>query len=161
MRHPTPPPMINNVQHPMSSSAAPHMSSNVPLLMSNNAAHPMRLATRQNAPVVTEAMVDMARSARRFPSKAARVSQCRPLPNSALRSLRRTANRFQSKFQNRTANRSPRKTVSKSPSKIVIKFPRKSVSRCLSRHQQKFQDRSVRSKDMDMAIDLLNYNIYA
>merc|ERR1712201_2285 len=157
MRHPTPPPMINNVQHPMSSSAAPHTSSNVPLLMSNNAAHPMRLATRLNAPqamnnnarlfmrqamssnvlpliqknalVVTEAMVDMARSARRFPSKAARVSQCRPLPNSALRSLRRTANRFQSKF------------------------PRKSVSRCLSRHQQKFQDRSVRSKDMDMAID--------
>merc|ERR1712201_16699 len=122
MRQPTPPAMISNVQHPMSSSAAPHMSSNVPLLMSNNAAHPMRLATRLNAPqamnnnarlfmrqamssnvlpliqknalVVMEAMVDMARSARRFPSKAARVFQSRHLPNSALKYQRRFANSF-------------------------------------------------------------------
>merc|ERR1719378_1655517 len=114
------------------------MSSSVPLLMSSNAAHPMRPATRLNAPPamnnnarlqpmssnvlppmqrnalgVMEDM-DTARIARRFPIKAARVSRSRHHPNSA------------PKFQRRTANR------------------------CLFRHQQKFQDKFVRIKDKDM-----------
>merc|ERR1712189_91370 len=127
------------------------------LLMSSNAAHPMRPATRLNAPppmkrnalVVMEDM-DTARIARRFPIKAARVSQSRHHPNSAPKCQRKTANRFQSKFQNRIANRYQRRTVSKFPNRTVIKFPRRFASRCLFRHQQKFQDKFVRNKDMDM-----------
>ena len=115
------PAMNKSAQHLMNNSAAPLMSNSAQPPMSNNAAHLMRpamrpnallamnnsaqlfmkhlmnrsvqQATRRSALEVMEDMVDMERSARRFPNKAARVFQSRNHPRNATRFQRRTANR--------------------------------------------------------------------
>merc|ERR1712029_382612 len=87
-------------------------------------------------------MVDMARSVRRFPSKAARVSLSSNHLNSALRCQGKTVSRFQSKFQRRTASKSQGRVVRRSQGKIAKKFQDKTAPRCLSRHQQRLQNKS-------------------
>merc|ERR1712173_208430 len=99
-------------------------------------------ATRRSALEVMEDMVDMERSARRFPSKAARVFQSRNHP--------RNANRFQSKFQRRTANRFQRKTASKSPKRTADRFQSRIALKCLFRNQPKLPNKSVKVRDLDM-----------
>merc|ERR1712173_219320 len=99
-------------------------------------------ATRRSALEVMEDMVDMERSARRFPSKAARVSQSRNHPRNATRCQRRTANRFQSKFQRKTASKSPKRTADRFQSRTALK--------CLFKNQPKLPNKSVKVRDLDM-----------
>merc|ERR1711893_550651 len=95
-------------------------------------------ATRRSALEVMVDMEDMERSARRFPSKAARVSQSRNHPKSATRCQRRTANRFQ------------RKTASKSPKRTADRFQSRTALKCLFKNQPKLQNKSVKVRDLDM-----------
>merc|ERR1712173_143489 len=95
-------------------------------------------ATRRSALEVMEDMVDMERSARRFPSKAARVSQSRNHPRNATRCQRKTANRFQ------------RKTASKSPKRTADRFQSRTALKCLFKNQPKLPNKSVKVRDLDM-----------
>merc|ERR1711976_1096181 len=101
----------------------PAMRPNAQLAMNNSAQLFMKhlmnksvqQATRRSALEVMEDMVDMERSARRFPNKAARVFQSRNHP--------RTATRFQ------------RKTASKSPKRTADRFQRRTALKCLFKNQ--------------------------
>merc|ERR1712112_776591 len=93
-------------------------------------------------------IVDIARSVRRFPNKAARVSLSRHHLNSALRSQGKTAIRFLSKFQNRTANKFQEKAVRVFQGRIARKYQDRTAQRFLSRHQQKLQGKSVIDRDL-------------
>merc|ERR1719445_1088967 len=108
------------------------MNNSAQLFMKHLMNKSVQQATRRSALEVMEDMVDMERSARRFPNKAARVFQSRNHPRNATRCQRRTANRFQSKFQRRTANR----------------FQSRTALKCLFRNQPKLQNKSVKVRDL-------------
>merc|ERR1719419_1761982 len=110
------------------------MNNSAQLFMKHLMNRSVQQATRRSALEVMEDMEDMERSVRRFPSKAARVSQSRNHPRSATRCQRRTANRFQSKFQRRTADR----------------FQSRTALKCLFKNQPKLQNKSVKVRDLDM-----------
>merc|ERR1719471_2457927 len=116
------PAMNKSAQHLMNNSAAPLMNNSAPpamrpnaLLAMNNSAQlfmkhlmnrSVQQATRRSALEVMEDMEDMERSVRRFPSKAARVSQSRNHPRSATRCQRRTALKCLFKNQPKLQNKS-------------------------------------------------------
>merc|ERR1711976_121668 len=123
------------------------MNNSAQLFMKHLMNRSVQQATRRSALEVMEDMGDMERSVRRFPSKAARVSQSRNHP--------RTATRFQSKFQRRTASRFQRKTASKSLKRTADRFQSRTALKCLFRNQPKLPNKSVKVRDLDMdTIDL-------
>merc|ERR1711976_246276 len=126
------------------------MNNSAQLFMKHLMNRSVQQATRRSALEVMEDMVDMERSARRFPSKAARVFQSRNHPRNATRCQRRTANRFQSKFRRRTANRFQRKTASKSPKRTADRFQSRTALKCLFKNQPKLPNKSVKVRDLDM-----------
>merc|ERR1712115_259016 len=111
--------MNNNAAHlmrpAMRPNALPAMNNSAQLFMKHLMNRSVQQATRRSALEVMEDMVDMERSARRFPSKAARVSQSRNHPRNATRCQRRTADRF----QRRTALKCLFKNQPKLPNKSV------------------------------------------
>merc|ERR1712168_1069363 len=82
------------------------MNNSAQLFMKHLMNRSVQQATRRSALEVMEDMVDMERSARRFPSKAARVSQSRNHPRNATRFQRRTANKCLFKNQPKLPNKS-------------------------------------------------------
>merc|ERR1719326_1739027 len=152
MRPSAPPAMSNNVQlfmrHHMNNSVQPSIARFVPVVMGEDKVDGMENVQVDMEDV--EVMVDMAKSVRRFPTKAAGVSLSRHHLNSALRSQGKTAIRFLSKFQNRTASKFQEKVVRRFQGKIARKFPDRTAPRFLSRHLQKLQSKSVIDRDLDM-----------
>merc|ERR1719378_1170668 len=130
--------MSNNAAHLMRPAMRPNallaMNNSAQLFMKHLMNKSVQQATRRSALEVMEDMEDMERSVRRFPSKAARVSQSRNHPRSATRCQRRTANRFQSKSQRRTADR----------------FQSRTALKCLFKNHPKLQNKSVKVRDLDM-----------
>merc|ERR1711973_937260 len=106
------------------------MNNSAQLFMKHLMNRSVQQATRRSALEVMEDMVDMERSARRFPSKAARVFQSRNHPRNATRCQRKTA----SKSQKRTADR----------------FQRRTALKCLFKNQPKLPNKSVKVRDLDM-----------
>merc|ERR1712170_188315 len=134
--------MSNNAAHLVRPAMRPNaqlaMNNSAQLFMKHLMNKSVQQATRRSALEVMEDMVDMERSARRFPNKAARV--------------------FQSRNHPRNATRCQRRTASRSPKRTADRFQRRTALKCLFKNQPKLPNKSVKVRDLDM--DTINIFLF-